>query len=604
MAKLFAILIFMLSFLTLQTESTVTISEYSCLNSSTFTRNSTYEANLDLLLESLLSHTNASNGFFNTNMSTGEPRDADAVYGRFLCRGDVSEDVCTECVKAARVSIKEKCPMVKEAILWYDECVLQYSYHNFFPASYEVPILENYNRRNVNEPAEFMKLLEKTMKQLITRAAKRSDKKYATKEAPVKGYSDATLHTFAQCRPDLSMAQCEDCLQNVTLILQTNQTGKIGGRILRPSCFARFELNPFYTVGSEISELHSLQFDVGAIKAATDYFSNHNKLGEGGFGPVYRGTLPCGRKIAAKRLSQNSKQGVQEFKNEVELVAKLQHRNLVRLLGFAMEREETILVYEHVPNGSLDHLLFDPQQSIRLDWSARHKIMIGVARGLLYLHEDSRLRIIHRDLKASNILLDENLNPKISDFGMARIFGADQTQGSTKRIVGTYGYMSPEYAMYGQFSVKSDVFSFGVLMLEIITGKKNQYSYSSDGDASLLDYVWEHWRIGAPLEIVDPTISESDSVDEVIRCVHIGLLCVQNDKEARPTMDTVVLMLNSADSVSLPVPEQPTFFIPSMKHKQQSHDLNSNRSSEKLNSGKIMSQYSVMSSCLTDVAPR
>ncbi|KAF7847393.1 hypothetical protein BT93_L3008 [Corymbia citriodora subsp. variegata] len=245
MAKLFAILIFMLSFLTLQTEPTVTISEYSCLNSSTFTRNSTYEVNLDLLLESLLSHTNASNGFFNT--STGEPREADAVYGRFLCRGDVSKDVCTECVKAARVSIKEKCPVVKEAILWYDECVLQYSYRNFFPASYEVPILENYNRRNVNEPAKFMKLLEKTMKQLITRAAKRSDKKYATKEAPIKGYSDATLHTFAQCRPDLSMAQCEDCLQNVTLILQTNQTGKIGGRILRPSCFARFELNPFYT---------------------------------------------------------------------------------------------------------------------------------------------------------------------------------------------------------------------------------------------------------------------------------------------------------------------------------------------------------------------
>ncbi|KAF7852320.1 hypothetical protein BT93_L4613 [Corymbia citriodora subsp. variegata] len=652
MTEPFTILIFMLSFLTPETESTVTISEYSCLNSSTFTRNSTNEENLNLLLESLLSHTNSSNGFFNTNTSTGQPSDADAVYGRFLCRGDVSKDVCMECVKAASVSIKEKCPMVKAAILWYDECVLQYSYGKFFPASYEVPILEIYNRRNVNDPTKFMKQLEKTMKQLITRAAKRSDKKYASKEAPVKVYSDTTLYTFAQCRPDLSAAQCEDCLQNVTLILQTNQTGKVGGRILRPSCFARFGLSPFYTVekkrhfsarlaigitsatsaislicvvlrftlkrernkrnnveedpivGNKISELHSLQFDVGAIKAATDYFSNHNKLGEGGFGPVYRGTLPCGRKIAAKRLSQSSKQGVQEFKNEVELVAKLLHRNLVRLLGFAMEREETILVYEHVPNGSLDQLLFDPQQSIQLDWSARRKIMLGVARGLLYLHEDSRLRIIHRDLKASNILLDENLNPKISDFGMARIFGAEQTQGRTNRIVGTYGYMSPEYAMYGQFSIKSDVFSFGVLMLEIITGKKNQYSYSSDDGAGLLDYVWEHWRIGAPLEIVDPTINESYSVNEVIRCIHISLLCVQNDKEARPAMVTVVLMLSSADSISLPVPVQPTIFIRSVKRKQQSQDQNSNQSNEKLNSSKIMPQYSVMSGCLTDVAPR
>ncbi|XP_039166684.1 cysteine-rich receptor-like protein kinase 25 [Eucalyptus grandis] len=315
----------------------------------------------------------------------GEPSDAEAVYGRFLCRGDVTKEVCLECVKAASVSIKEKCPMVKAAILWYDECMLQYSNRNFFPATDEVPILESYNGRNVNQPTDFMRLLEKTLKQLITRAAKRSDKKYASKEAPVKGYSDATLYTFAQCRPDLSAALCEDCLQNVISILLTKQTGKIGGRILRSSCFARFEISPFYTVGllcvmlwftlkrerskrnnveedlnvgSKISELHSLQFDVGTIEAATDYFSNGNKLGEGGFGPVYRGTLPCGRRIAAKRLSQNSKQGMQEFKNEVELVAKLQHKNLVRLLGFSMEREETILVYEYVPNGSLDRLLF------------------------------------------------------------------------------------------------------------------------------------------------------------------------------------------------------------------------------------------------------
>ncbi|KAF7848468.1 hypothetical protein BT93_L1925 [Corymbia citriodora subsp. variegata] len=557
-----------------------------------------------------------------------------------------------ECVNDATVRTKEKCPMVKAAILWYDECMLQYSYSNFSPTTDDVPILGGYNPQNVDYPTEFMNLLEKTMKQLVTRAADRSDKKYASKEAPFKELSGAPIYTFAQCRPDLLAAHCMDCLQNVTSILLTNLTGKIGGRILLPSCFARFEMSPFYIVerkrpslsrlaigiafatsavvllcvmlwfalkrernernnyeedpivGSEILELHSLQFPVGAIEAATAYFSDHNKLGEGGFGPVYRGTLPCGRKFAAKRLSQTSKQGMQEFKNEVELVAKLQHRNLVRLLGFAMERKETILVYEYVPSGSLDRLLFDPQQSIQLDWSTRHKIIVGVARGLLYLHEDSRLRIIHRDLKASNILLDENMNPKISDFGMARIFGAEQTQGITNKIVGTFGYISPEYAMYGQFSVKSDVFSFGVLMLEIITGKKSWYSYISDDDTGLLDYVWEHWRTGAPLEIVDPIISESFSVNEVIKCVHIGLLCVQNAKEARPTMDTIVVMLNSADSLSLPVPEQPAIFFPSEKHKQQSQDRHLNGFSKKLNSSNIKPQCSVISGCLTDVFPR
>ncbi|XP_048141691.1 cysteine-rich receptor-like protein kinase 44 [Rhodamnia argentea] len=641
----------MFSFLTLETESTITISKHYCSNSSTFSLKSAYEANLDLLLESLSSHANSSNGFFNT--STGKPGDTDAVYGSFLCRGDVTKDVCIECVTNASVRIKEICPMAKVSIIWFDECQLRYSDHNFFSAADKAPLMYQYNKENVRDPADFMKLLSKTMDQLITPAAERPDKKYAYKEAYFKSRG---LYTFAQCCPDILVARCEDCLQNATSNLLTIQTGKIGGRVLLPSCFVRFEVYPFYEnvsevekkrhsssrlvvgissaasavvllcivlcfalkrkknkrnhveedpiVGSKISELHSQQFDMCTIESATSYFSNHNKLGEGGFGPVYMGTLPCGRKIAAKRLSQRSKQGAQEFKNEVELVAKLQHRNLVRLLGFSMEREETILVYEYVRNGSLDQLLFNPQRSIQLDWSARHKIMVGVARGLLYLHEDSRLRIIHRDLKASNILLDDDMNPKISDFGMARIFCAEQTQGSTNRIVGTYGYMSPEYAMYGHFSVKSDVFSFGVLMLEIITGKKSQQSYVSDHDAGLLDYVWEHWRIGAPLEIVDPALSESVSANGVIRCIHIGLLCVQNDKEARPAMDTVVLMLGSGDSVSFPMPEQPTFFIPSVKHKQQSQDPNSNQSSEKVDSSKVMPKCSVISGCITDVAPR
>ncbi|XP_052885627.1 cysteine-rich receptor-like protein kinase 25 isoform X3 [Gossypium arboreum] len=238
----------------------------------------------------------------------------------------------------------------------------------------------------------------------------------------------------------------------------------------------------------DISTIESLQYDFSTIEVATNNFSNSNKLGEGGFGEVYKGTLPNGQEIAVKRLSRSSGQGIEEFKNEALLVAKLQHRNLVRLLGFCLEREEKILIYEFVLNKSLDCFLFDPEKQAQLDWSTRYKIIVGVARGILYLHEDSRLKIIHRDLKVSNILLDSDMNPKISDFGMARIFGVDQTQETTKRVVGTYGYMSPEYAMHGQFSVKSDVFSFGVLVLEIISGKRNSNFYRTDAADDLISY--------------------------------------------------------------------------------------------------------------------
>ncbi|CAL1397730.1 unnamed protein product [Linum trigynum] len=188
---------------------------------------------------------------------------------------------------------------------------------------------------------------------------------------------------------------------------------------------------------NEITNAESLQFDLATIEAATSNYDPRNKLGQGGFGEVYRGTLITGEEIAVKRLSKSSGQGEEEFKNEVLLVAKLQHKNLVRLLGFCLEGDERILVYEFVPNKSLDHFLYAEERKMLLNWPSRHQIILGIVRGTLYLHEDSRLKIIHRDLKASNILLDKDMKPKISDFGMARIFGVDQTQANTNRIVGT-----------------------------------------------------------------------------------------------------------------------------------------------------------------------
>ncbi|KAM7500876.1 hypothetical protein LguiA_025290 [Lonicera macranthoides] len=307
-------------------------------------------------------------------------------------------------------------------------------------------------------------------------------------------------------------------------------------------------------------------FDLDTILAATGKFCLQNRIGQGGFGTVYRGELPNGQEIAVKRLSQNSMQGLQELKNELTLIAKLQHRNLVRLLGCCIKGEEQMLVYEYLPNKSLDGFILDLSKRKLLHWKKRFEIITGIARGLLYLHQDSIVKIIHRDLKTSNILLDSEMNPKISDFGIARIFGGDQTEEKTKRVIGTYGYMSPEYAMSGHFSVKSDVFSFGVIVLEIISGQKNWLFHHPDHDLNLIGHAWKLWDEENPLELVDSLLDESFCANEVKRCIHMALLCVQQRAEDRPTMSSVVFMLGN-ENVVLAHPKEPGFAIESSSKK-------------------------------------
>ncbi|CAL8150468.1 unnamed protein product [Prunus armeniaca] len=294
------------------------------------------------------------------------------------------------------------------------------------------------------------------------------------------------------------------------------------------------------------------------LAKATNDFSSSNKLGEGGFGPVYKGILIGGKEIAVKRLSKDSGQGLREFKNEAMLIAGLQHRNLVKLLGCCIQEDEKILIYEFMTNRSLDFFIFDHEGQKLLDWATCFHIIGGIARGLLYLHQDSRLRIIHRDLKASNILLDNNMNPKISDFGLAKTFGSDQSRGNTKRVVGTYGYMSPEYAVDGIFSMKSDVFSFGVILLEMLSRQNNRGFSNPDHHLNLLGHAWILWIEDKALELIDKTLRDSCTISEVLRCLHVALLCVQRVPEDRPSMSSVVLMLSS--DVTLPPPKQPGFY--------------------------------------------
>lgn len=299
-------------------------------------------------------------------------------------------------------------------------------------------------------------------------------------------------------------------------------------------------------------------FTYAEIRAATHDFSVENKLGEGGFGPVYKGELLDGQEVAVKRLSNTSNQGLEEFKNEVSLTATLQHVNLAKVIGFCKEREEKMLVYEYMPNKSLDSYLFDPCRRLLLDWKKRVCIINGITQGLLYLQEYSRFTIIHRDLKASNILLDSEMKPKISDFGIARIFEKDEQEANTEHIVGTYGYVPPEYVRKGIYSMKSDVYSFGVLLLQIISGKKSKYLYGLDENLNLLEYAYELWKDGKGMDFIDPFLDDSTSSCKLSRCLQVALLCVQDTPTDRPTMLEVFSMLNNESAV-MNVPKRPAF---------------------------------------------
>ena len=278
----------------------------------------------------------------------------------------------------------------------------------------------------------------------------------------------------------------------------------------------------------------------GELRSATENFSSNNLLGQGGYGSVFKGKLTDGRFVAVKQLSETSHQGKKEFATEIETISRVQHRNLVKLHGCCLEGNKPLLVYEYLENGSLDRALFGKGKS-NLDWSTRFEICLGIARGLAYLHEESSIRVVHRDIKASNVLLDANLNPKISDFGLAKLYDDQETHVSTK-VAGTFGYLAPEYAMRGHVTEKVDVFAFGVVVLETLAGRPNYYTTEDQSKVYIFEWVWELYEDGQPLDMLDPRLEDFDS-EEVLRAIKVALVCTQGSPHQRPPMSRVVAML-------------------------------------------------------------
>ncbi|KAL1195156.1 Cysteine-rich receptor-like protein kinase 28 [Cardamine amara subsp. amara] len=591
-----------------------------------FTANSTFAGNLNSLVSSLSSLTPAAYGFY--NLSSGDSSE-ERAYAIALCRREVTRDDCLSCVQTAATNLTEQCPGNKEALVWYTHCMFRYSNRRIYGIKETSPTKAFIAGTNISTNRDEFDGLQLELLDRLRgiAAAGGPNRKYAQENGSgVAGYR--RFYGSAQCTPDLSEQDCNDCLVFGFERIPRCCDGQVGLRWFCPSCSFRFETWRFYELDSDLEPdppaesptsatrtektgngkggskviiaivisivlvallaiwlflvlrwkkkksgdrnrgsraedefSDSLLVDFETLKEVTDDFSPENELGRGGFGSVYKGVYTGGQEIAVKRLSSTSGQGDIEFKNEILLLAKLQHRNLVRLLGFCIQGEERLLVYEFIKNSSLEKYIFDLEKRKLLDWGMRYKMIGGIAKGLLYIHEDSRYRIIHRDLKASNILLDQEMNPKIADFGLAKLFDTDQmsTNRFTSRIAGTYGYMAPEYAMHGQISVKTDVFSFGVLVIEIITGKKINNGRSNDDENAedLLSWVWRCWREDIILSVIDPSLT-TGSRNEILRCIHIGLLCVQESPANRPTMDSVVLMLNS-HSYTLPTPSRPAF---------------------------------------------
>ncbi|KAI3779437.1 hypothetical protein L2E82_09156 [Cichorium intybus] len=495
----------------------------------------------------------------------------DSTYALAQCYGDLTSEDCILCYAEAR-TVLPTCFPDNGARIYLDGCFMRVDNYSFFH-EYTCPNDSVVCGNTTSKSGLFGTSVRQAVGKSVMDASRNWD--YFARESLVK--ANESVFVMAQCWRSLSPADCRVCLENASAVISKCLPWS-EGRALNTGCFMRYSdtdfLNPVPVRSSssnrgsydakKLTKMlndSSLYFKYSSVEKATSNWDECNKLGQGGFGTVYKGVLLDGREIAVKRLFFNNKFRAADFYNEVNMISSVEHKNLVRLLGCSCTGPESILVYEYLPNMSLDRFIFDETKGKTLNWAKRFEIIIGTAEGLLYLHENTKNRIIHRDIKAANILLDLRLRAKIADFGLARSFQEDQSHISTA-IAGTLGYMAPEYLAHGQLTEKADVYSFGVLLLEIVTGLENNRSKTIEYSDSLLSIAWKHFQENTVEEIFDPNLMmhlhpNINYQKEAKKVVQVGLLCTQEAPSLRPYMSTVLRML--AKDESLPLPSNPPF---------------------------------------------